>query len=129
MATLKSSTYQEKSNDQLDRISLGNVTQNLEGGGVCWDIDSVSLAHAAVITVMHYDSGRFGEYQYGGPNLDRKPHIIIKGSANFATYNVTVKDEDANTLYTFDADCSTTPRYVVLRLISTDRNTVSWELA
>jgi len=129
MATLKTSTYQSVSNDRLDRISLGNVTQNLEGGGVVWDVDSVALATAATITVMHYDQSRYGEYCYGGTKLDRKPHIIIKGSANFTTYNVTIKDEDANTLYTFAADYSSTPIYVVLRLTNADRNTVSWELA
>lgn len=129
MAILRSSTYNEISNDQLDRIALGNVSATIEGGSVCWDVDSVALATAATITVMHYDSSRYGEYQYGGSKLDDKPHIIIKGSANFTTYNVEVQDEDGNVLYTFDADYSSIPIYCVLRLISTDRNTVSWELA
>lgn len=124
-----SSAFQTQSNDRLDRIALGNYSHTLEGGGVVWDVDSVSLATAATITVMHYDQARYGEYCWGGKGTDRKPHIIIRGSANFTTYNVEVQDEDGNVLFTFEDDCSSVPKYAVLRLTTGNRNTVSWELA
>ena len=82
MATKTSSYNQTESNDRLDRISLGNVSHTLEGGGVCWDIDSVTLAHAATIVVRNYDESRYGEYGYGFNTPDRKPHIIIKVPRN-----------------------------------------------
>jgi hypothetical protein len=125
MANLKSSTYLTISNDTLDRVNLGAVDNYIEGGDVVWVASAAHLATAPVATVLHYDKARYGEYK----NCGIKPMVIIKAAANFSLVSYEIKDEDGNVLYTFDTDCSAIPKYVVLRLITTDRNTVSWELA
>jgi hypothetical protein len=129
MAFLCSSHYHQASNDVLDRQNLGTVTNTIEGGGVTWVANSTHIAVAPDITVLNYDPSRNGEYNYGGNGGDRKPHIIIKGTADFRTYNVKVLDEAGNTLYTFDANNATNPTYCVLRLVTGHRDSVSWELA
>ena len=125
MANLYSSSYKTESNNILDTVSLGSVANTIEGGAVLWDADETSIATAPDITVRDYDKGRYGEYDFGGEGADLKPHIIIKGSANFSTYNVDVNNADGDTLYTFSGDHSSTPIYVVLKLTAAG----AWELA
>jgi hypothetical protein len=122
-----SSQYQQDKSDILDRAVLDFSTVNVpvvEGGKVTWVITG-TVPSASAIVVRTYDSGRYGEYHQGAMLVD--PHVIIKCATNCVSNNVSVMDVDSNVLYTFDTDCTTIPKYCVLRL--TDSPTRAWELA
>ena len=93
-------------------------------GGVngIWNI-SAAVAGFDVL-VADYDASHYGDY----PTPPTKPMIVIKCSADCSVQNVTVSNS-AGVLYTFAADYSVTPRYVVLDLDAPTAGSNLWKLA
>lgn len=116
------SNHEIPSEDILDRVSLDTDTYNVfivEGGGVEWSFDT-ALSGGVAIVIRHYDQSRHAEY-----DKRFKPHVIVRCAVDAHTHNVGVYDFDSNLLYTFDTDCSATPKYCIVRLTGTR----TWELA
>jgi hypothetical protein len=120
MAYYYTKEYEQIATHILDRVTLDEGDHTVEGGGVVWVTSTNIRGQTDSITVRDWDSSRFGEY-----DKKFKPHVIIKCANDASANNCLVKDTDGNTLYTFDTDCSATPKYCVLRL--TDAG--AWELA
>ena len=124
MALLKSSNYITLSNDTLDRVNLGAVANTIEGDNVSW-VANATAGGGVTVTVLNYDKSRTSEFR----DNKLKPHVIIKCACDCSANNYLVNDQAGNLLYTFNTDCSAIAKYLVLRLVNADRNTVSWELA
>ena len=120
MANLVASSYKTKSNYTLDRVSLGDSDNTIEGADVVF-VQDTALTGERTVTVRNYDRARYGEY---GPGVN-KPVIIIKNAVAANVNNLVIKDVAGNTLYTFSADNSVTPAYIALRL----KDDLTWELA
>lgn len=108
------------------QFQTGDIVEEttIQGGvdGV-WDITTVAAAYD--ITVADYDRTHFSEY----PTPPNKPYIVIKCSADCSVFNVAVKTVAGVTLYTFAADYSVTPRYIVLTVACPTAGTSEWQLA
>lgn len=118
MALLYASMTDQRKTDTLQSVSLGDSDNTIEGDRVLWDCDTEPTA-ARTLTVRPFDSSRHGEYQD-----TKKPCVKIKCHADCSSYEITVKDADANTLYTFTENRSVTPIYICLHLTATG----GWEL-
>lgn len=118
MANKYASDYSQPKSKLIQSVSLPNEANTIEGDKVLWDCDVTPTA-ARVLTVRPFDESRHGEYRDV-----HKPFLVIKCAVDCGTYEITVKDADANTLYTFTEDRSSTPIYIALHL---DANG-AWEL-
>jgi len=100
------------------------TTSTIHGGvdGV-WDCATASAAWT--LTVENYDESRFAEY----PKYRNKPYIVIKCSCDTSVFNITVQDEAGTGLYTFAANYSVTPIYIVLTLDTATTGIHTWKLA
>ena len=119
MANKYASLYKQTKSKTLDRVSLGDADNTIEGGGVVWHLDT-AVTGARTLNIRDYDKTRHGEY-----DAQFKPHVVIKSSIDTSGNNVTVKNSGGSTLWTFAADNSSTSAYVVLRL----KEDGDWELA
>lgn len=113
--------YTSRDKLTLDRsVNLPNADATIEGGMCTWVIGT-ALTAGRTYDVLKFSKGRYAEY----PSVKEiKPHIIIKCAVNTAANNATITS-GGSTLFTFAADYSVTPAYVVLRLTDTG----TWELA
>ena len=118
MATKTASFNRVEDLNILDRVSLGDSDNTIEGGEVVWALDT-AVTGARDLTVRTFDKSRMGEF----PN--KKPCILIKCGIDCSVNNVTLKNAAGGTLYTFNSDCSVTAIYVALRLTAAG----AWELA
>lgn len=119
MAVKYASFYKRDHNKSLNRVSLGDSDNTVEGSAVTW-VQDTALTAARTITVRDFDQSRHGEY-------DDKlyPKLVIKCAVDASVNNLVVADTAAAVLFTFAADYSVTPAYCVLRLDSVG----DWELA
>jgi len=94
-------------------------------GGVngVWDITTIGAGGYDVL-VACYDESRHNDYQ----NPPIKPTIVIKCSADASANNVTISNS-SGVLYTFAADYSVTPGYIVLALSAPTAGKYVWALA
>ena len=115
MAFVTSGTYKSPKTKTVQRATI-TTTTTIEGTGVVWNITTAAAAYD--VTVANYDPNRVSAFD---PDQN-PPMVVIKCSVNTGTYNVAIKSDDGaggtTTHYTFAADYSSTPRYVVLRLQS-----------
>ena len=100
------------------------TTTTIQGGanGV-WNISAAAGSYD--VTVANFDKTHFSDY-VTPPN---KPYIIIKCSVDTSANNVAIKNAAGSTLYTFAADYSVNPRYVVLVLSAPTTGSFAWALA
>lgn len=122
MALYFSSKYQTHKIDNVFNRSedLADEASTIEGGACTWVIPT--LGATRIITVQRYDPTRAAEYlQENG-----KPIVVIKCKGDASVNNATIVTSDGaiptagtTTLYTFAADYSATPRYLVLRVSAT----------
>ena len=108
---------------QFQTYDITEATTIQGGADGVWDITTVAQAYT--VTVNNYDRSHFADY-VTPPN---KPYIIIKCSADCSVENATIKDEAGNTLFTFAANYSVTPGYVVLTLDSPTTGDFTWKIA
>ena len=121
MGNLYAGQVNTKSDAVLTRGTVPDANTTIEGGErVIWVCTTPTAERT--ITVKNYDRTRFDHYMNEGP---RKPHIMIKCGVDCSGFEILVKDEAGNTLYTFTEDHSTTAIYIVLRLSTSN----TWELA
>lgn len=105
------------------------ATAKIEGTDVIWNISAA--ASAFNITVRPYVPTRTSQFTLN----NQQPVLVIKCSADCSANNVAVLSSDGaggtTTHYTFAADYSTTPRYVVLRISATRGadGTFLWQVA
>lgn len=96
-----------------------NITSvsTIYGSDVVWNISAVAAAYD--VTVGEYDATMYNQYK----TIDGQPCVIIKCAADCSVQNCSILSSDGaagtTTHYTFAADYSATPRYVVLRLSAT----------
>ena len=121
MATKRASDFRLDHSLSLERVSLPDEDNLIEGGDIVFNLDAAVTAARALV-LRKYDRGRYGEFK---PGQNQKPHMIVKCSVDCSVNNVTVEYPDSTTLYTFDTDCSTIPKYVVFRV----NDDGDWELA
>lgn len=123
---LDSATYHGHTQARADIIAATTIEGNL----ATWDISTVGGTYT--VTVKEYDTGRRSQYR---TDINGQPTVVIKCSSNCSVSNVAVKSSDGaggtTTHYTFAADYSSTPRYLVLRLSATAGadGTRLWEAA
>lgn len=121
-----------KNGFSLNRVNLTAAT-TIEGCNVVWNISSAA-GGAFDVTVAEYKPSRTAQYNLQ-PHVVNRPYIIVKCAADCSANNVAVKSSDGaggtTTHYTFAADYSGTPRYVVLRVASSKAadGTYIWEVA
>lgn len=106
----------------LDRSeNLPNANASIEGGMCTWVVGT-ALTATRTYTVLNFSKGRYSQY----PSVKEiKPHIMIKCAVDTSVNNAIIADAAGSTIFTFAADYSVTPAYVVLRLSTTN----TWELA
>lgn len=133
MAFFKSDTYQTHKIDKVFNrsTSLTDADNTIEGGKCTWVIPT--LGASRTITVLRPDFTRSSQLQ----QEDGKPVIIIKCIGDASVNNAIIVSHNGaitpgtNTLYTFAADYSATPRFIVLRVSATfgaDGRPI-WEIA
>ena len=111
-----------------DRVQFSTYDLTEEStidGGVDGVWDCTTAAAAWTLTVNHWDEGLYANY----PKFPNKPYIIIKCSCDTSVFNITVNDEAGTTLYTFAANYSVTPIYIVLTLDTAAAGFHTWKLA
>ena len=95
-------------------------------GGVdgIWVIEHNKAAYTIVIE--NYDESRHSEYV----KFPNKPYMFIKCTADCSFFgNITIDDENGNTLYTFTRNCLVTPEYLVLTLDTAAGGFHTWKAA
>lgn len=113
--------YREGTDGVLNRATITIGDHYVEGGGLVWVAAHNIAGFVESITLLNYDSTRAAQYRFG-----THPHIIIKNTQDSSGTNLVIKNMAGNTLYTFAANNSVTPAYVVFRIDGTTKN---WELA
>ena len=109
--------------------TLPDEANQVTGGMCTWVIGTQTASHN--LDIQRYEMTNYKEYPQEG-----KPIIVIKCIGNATAPNtIPVRCDDGaggfTTLYTFAADYSVTPRYIVVRLSATlgaDGRRL-WELA
>lgn len=129
MAVLNAS--EGRASDRSKTIARQNITAatTIVGGDCVWNISTIGAGGYAV-TVNPIDMSQYNQWR----NSELQPVVIIKCAADASANNVTIESSDGaagtTTHYTFAADYSVTPRYVVLRISATmgADGTYLWEL-
>jgi len=109
---------------QFSSYTITSSNDKITGGvdGV-WVIDDNKVGFT--ITVENWDLGMYAQWP-----KQNKPYIFIKciADARFGG-GIPIVDEDGTTLYTFAANYSVTPRYIVLTLDTAAAGYHTWKLA
>jgi len=118
MTTYHADYYDVKHDKIVTTTTVPDGDVTLEGDLVVWDVDE-TLAAAKAIDLLAFSSARrscFTDW--------RKVLLVVKCSSDASSYDVDV-DYDSSTLYTFNSDCSTTPKYAAFKLTAAG----AWQLA
>lgn len=118
--TRNQGAYDRKQFSTYDLVEESTIVGGVDG---VWDCTTAGVAWT--LTVEHYDEGSYAQY----PHFRNKPYIVIKCSCDTSVNNITVNDEAGTTLYTFAANYSVTPIYIVLTLDTAAAGFHTWKLA
>jgi hypothetical protein len=124
--------YQETKPQGLVKARATAITaaQTVEGNKVTWIVGTPAGQAGYTLTVAEYNKTRTSQY-----TDDYQPILVVKCVGDCSSYNVPVVSSDGaggtTTHYTFAANYTSTPRYLVLRLSATNGadGSLLWEVA
>ena len=118
MARFSSDYYKTSANRIMDVIDLTDADNSVIGSGIVWNVATPVAARD--LTLENYDESLAANWEFKA-----KPYMVVKCKKDCSVNNVTIKNAAGSTLYTLDADYSTTEIYVFFILNATN----DWVLA
>jgi len=112
MATYYSGQIKDNNTGVLETQAI-TTTSTIVGTNILWDITTAAAPYT--ITVGDYVKEQFDDHF-----VCDKPCMKIRCSVNCSVQNVTISYNDstgAAQTYVFNTDCSTIPKYLVLRTL------------